>query len=669
MKYWFPSGALLLFGIISAAQPVGAAPDQIVFVKCVQAALGAMGFDAGPIDGQSGPSTANAAKQYSESLSASAIGWEEEVLSAQNASRWCEGLLTAHQEVLLGNNVLREVFYPQGGSVSPLVAKNLTKTDERQALNILGVMTGIRRQDFHLTSMDAVEISKILGREVSQDAPFDLRDLERLEQLLSSARYWPRANVSVISENEYTIDPKTLSVDGELCGGGGFEMRDLDGRQRLFGNEGIVSHASPVGDVDGDGNDDLIVAFFRGQWSGGLDREKKERYYSRPSILTWDGSKYVTHPGLSESLADTVLPRHIEYADFNNDGLSDFYVADAGFDGQPECGYQNALYANRSGETFERIVPDEDVNDYSHGLTVADFDGDGDQDIAVINSPHANKKKMGECKGIYDVPSVIYSYFLENQGDFKFLKRQMPFDSGQLFYSAEGVSADSDSEAYLILGRAGTDWRDDSRPSLDIYRVGKNFELRLESTIKPPSGFPSDLFSAEIIMADVDSNASKEIIASWQFMTAPVDELGYHSPNGRVGGGRYIQVIAEPFSENPIDITETIFAEPPLLNIRGEGAWCVELYASDIDGNGTTDLACSTYDQWRRVGGRITPYGEEMPVLYLNNGEKLVGNFLGDPMDMNKWLIPVDHGGNRRVAQLEPFSCSAAKSVVLEIAP
>ena len=111
-----------------------------------------------------------------------------------------------------------------------------------------------------------------------------------------------------------------------------------------------------------------------------------------------------------------------------------------------------------------------------------------------------------------------------------------------------------------------------------------------------------------------------------------------------------------------------MFHYPQPLNIRGTGSWCVEIYASDIDNDGDTDLLCSSFDQWKRIDGVLAPQVEPVPVFFRNKDGKLVGQFFDEKvLNKNKWLIPIKHNGINRVAQAEPFSCDEMYVEVREI--
>jgi len=122
-------------------------------------------------------------------------------------------------------------------------------------------------------------------------------------------------------------------------------------------------------DMDGDGNDDLLVLFAQGD-------ERLEVWYSRPGKPV---RKRLLRFPPSHGSSD------FQASDFDGDGDLDLIVTNGdNFDYQPEPkGYHGLrIYANNGAEAFNEVFFRE--IDGAYGVEVDDFDDDGDQDLAVI---------------------------------------------------------------------------------------------------------------------------------------------------------------------------------------------------------------------------------------------------------------------------------------------
>lgn len=147
---------------------------------------------------------------------------------------------------------------------------------------------------------------------------------------------------------------------------------------RLGGNSGATS----AGDVDADGDLDLLTGEIKHWWAGaGADGGE---------LLINDGNARFARPGDDvtglgvEHLGVSWDEGHMTNAlfDFDNDGLLDVYIG-----GSDYAGNRGHLYHQESPLRFTEVsTGDSFEHNRSHGVVVADFDGDGDLDIIVGHS-------------------------------------------------------------------------------------------------------------------------------------------------------------------------------------------------------------------------------------------------------------------------------------------
>ncbi|MCB9591302.1 MAG: CRTAC1 family protein [Sandaracinaceae bacterium] len=150
---------------------------------------------------------------------------------------------------------------------------------------------------------------------------------------------------------------------------------------RLGGN----SASTICGDVDNDGDIDLMTSEIRHWWAG-LGADGGE-------LLINDGTANFTRPG--DAATGLAIDHggegnwdegHMTGAlfDFDNDGWLDAYVG-----GSDYAGNRGRLYRNQGGDSlgFTEVPPADGIDhNRSHGIVVADFDRDGDLDVIVGHS-------------------------------------------------------------------------------------------------------------------------------------------------------------------------------------------------------------------------------------------------------------------------------------------
>ena len=158
-------------------------------------------------------------------------------------------------------------------------------------------------------------------------------------------------------------------------GGGNFD--DITSSSGIS-NESTYTTAACWADYDNDGLLDLYL--------GTYNQLQKNYLYHNNGDGTFSDVSDIA--GVTDTLGSTNLykvPLAIISFDYNNDGWLDFYIANDKMQG-------NNLYKNNGDGTFSDVSAESNSNlrFNAMGITVGDYDNDGDFDIYVSNSAEGN---------------------------------------------------------------------------------------------------------------------------------------------------------------------------------------------------------------------------------------------------------------------------------------
>ncbi|MDE0018381.1 MAG: FG-GAP-like repeat-containing protein [Candidatus Poribacteria bacterium] len=242
-------------------------------------------------------------------------------------------------------------------------------------------------------------------------------------------------------------------------------------------------------DYDNDGSLDLYIT--RGGWSGAAENTL---YHNNGDGTFSD----VTH---AAGVADPQSSFCAAWADYNNDGYLDLYIAD----GVIGDGAANVLYHNNGDGTFTNIAESAGVANTGNSLGTAwgDYDKDGYIDLHVVNFGQSNVLYRNNGDGTFTdvtpttgmnlpVTDAFVTFFLDvdndadldifisNSGSFQaFIAGQItgtaPHDGDrQVLYRNNGDGTFTDvtreSGLYHAFGAMGANFGDvDSDGYLDIY--------------------------------------------------------------------------------------------------------------------------------------------------------------------------------------------------------
>ncbi|MEQ8272453.1 MAG: CRTAC1 family protein [Deltaproteobacteria bacterium] len=165
---------------------------------------------------------------------------------------------------------------------------------------------------------------------------------------------------------------------------------------RLGGNSGTTVCA----DIDNDLAIDLLTTEITHWWAG--------TNADRSELLINDGDATFTRPGLQETGLERYNPdanwdngdMTAAIFDFDNDGFKDVYVGASDYPGN-----HGLLFQQVDPLTFRRVPTTLGIDHHrSHGLAVADFDRDGDLDLAVGHS--RSRCGANDASPCYDTAQV-----------------------------------------------------------------------------------------------------------------------------------------------------------------------------------------------------------------------------------------------------------------------
>lgn len=232
----------------------------------------------------------------------------------------------------------------------------------------------------------------------------------------------------------------------------------------------VITQPLGVGDFDGDKRDELLIG--RHLLEAGTPSSETSK------LLVLDLSK---NGYASELEIDTIAQnisrsheREAVIADFNGDGIDDFFVAAHGLDTQPFPGEQNILVLSSPNGPIE--VSDTNLpllNDMSHGADGGDIDGDGDVDIVIAT--HRGSEKIEPYVLLNNGEGSFKRVSLAKLIDDPFLIKLYPRNSRHKnqFSSFRLIDLDQDEAPELVLLRSDQSKNDKITTSHVLWNDGK----------------------------------------------------------------------------------------------------------------------------------------------------------------------------------------------------
>jgi hypothetical protein len=296
--------------------------------------------------------------------------------------------------------------------------------------------------------------------------------------------------------------------------------------------------------------------------------------YTNLLAFTNNGSMNFTSSNPFVGTSQLVHPRDYCTGDFNNDNLTDLFIADHGTDIYPGPGGQNLLYLqNASGKLVSSESKIPAILDFSHNTATADIDNDGDLDIYVANIGGGSNVKprflINNGTGNYTVlttnfPSSIFNLL-----------------ANDVYMASRFADIDKDGDMDLILGAL-----DSRNIPKDLILLNNGKGIFTAGSPLPNRYGTSAWGTVSIAVADFNNDTWPDLLMStlFEYQTCQL-QLLINNKNGTF-----------------TDATANI---PQVWGTSN--TWIKSVDIGDFNNDSKVDFICSTY-------------GNTTPKLYLNTG-------------------------------------------------
>ena len=373
-----------------------------------------------------------------------------------------------------------------------------------------------------------------------------------------------------------------------------------------YGGLGKISQMHYAKDLDNDGDSDLVLTFRAIQDSPSRYPDDEIPYF--PIVLRNLGDGNFEKIEIENQKYKVVVPREIQFADFNLDGHLDIFIIDQGYDDTPFPGYENLLYLSDSEGNYNDSSALVERNWYdgyksiTHSSTVGDVDGDSYPDIVVgdVGPVYLQINKNGTS---FDPTN--------NGGNYKIPEEVTEFNDDKGEYVRKSFATllediNNDGILELILGGAvGGDF------SYILKQDGKgNFDFSTKVEL-PNSSFGNNGETIDIASADINGDNLKDLLLTQ--IRKPEGEFTY-AENG-------LQILIQNQDGTFSDETSSRligFISDEDGNANNYVDWIMFSDFFDIDKDGDLDILLHWEGSWNENTGE-NPIAKDNNQLVLFN--------------------------------------------------
>lgn len=272
-------------------------------------------------------------------------------------------------------------------------------------------------------------------------------------------------------------------------------------RMLVTGKQRLVQHHTT--DMNGDGRPDIVADAYGDGYAQGA-QSLLAIWYQQPDYeQQWRKAPAEIPPGVMPGLREKVIAEDAglignSIADFNGDGRPD--VAALIAQGRQEL----VIFTNNGDETFTRHLIDQHTPSWGgNSLQAADFDGDGDMDLVVLNGDNVNGNHFGK---VIPAPRPQHGIrVFRNDGGMKFTMAWYYRMHGAIRSVVRDFDGDGDPDIAAIA--LFPEWNYDE-PETFVYlenQGGMQFA---------PQSIPREFFSVwcSIEAADVNGDGRSDIV-------------------------------------------------------------------------------------------------------------------------------------------------------------